>query len=141
MPQNQERLAKLLGKAVNQLVTSGDSVRIDGLGTFVPGADGDPDFLPDTDARIFIAYSKEDVHHADRLYEDLLEAGFNPWLDHKKLLAGQNWARSIDRAIETSDFFVACYSSQSTVKRGRFQSEVRTALRCSDEMPLDDLFF
>ena len=40
-----------------------------------------------------------------------------PWLDRKKLLPGQVWTRCIDRAIENSDFFVACFSTVSAVVR------------------------
>jgi hypothetical protein len=34
---------------------------------------------------VFISYAREDLAAARRLYEDLMRAGFNPWLDKKKL--------------------------------------------------------
>ena len=62
------------------------------------------------------------------------------WMDVRKLLPGQNWPRAIESAIETSDYFVACFSSASVNKRGGFQAEVRYALDCARRMPLDDIF-
>ena len=90
---------------------------------------------------MFIAYVDEDFELAERLYRALETAGFDPWLDKKKLLPGQNWARSIERTIEISDFFIACFSSRGTAKRGHFQSELRFALECASRLPLEDIFF
>jgi hypothetical protein len=83
----------------------------------------------------------EDFPLAVRLYHGLEAAGFDPWLDRMKLLPGQNWRGAIDRALETSDFVIACFSEQSTQKRGQFQYEVRIALRAAERMPLDDVYF
>ena len=66
--------------------------------------------------------------------------GFNPWMDIRKLLPGQNWPRAIENAIEIADFFVACFSSTSVNKRGGFQAEIRYALDCARRAPLDDIF-
>ena len=63
-----------------------------------------------------------------------------PWLDHRKLLPGQNWPRAIEEAIETSDFFVACFSRLSVRKKGSFQAEIRFALDCARRVPLDEAF-
>ena len=62
------------------------------------------------------------------LFQDFQNHGFDPWLDRKKLLPGQNWPRSIEEAIETSDFFVPCFSHRSVNKKGGFQAEIRYAL-------------
>ena len=77
---------------------------------------------------------------ADRLFENLEAAGFDPWLDRRKLLPGQNWPRSIEEAIGTSDFFLACFSHRSVKKKGGFQAEIRYALDCTQRIPLDEIF-
>jgi hypothetical protein len=74
------------------------------------------------------------------LCEALETAGFSPWTDVRKLLPGQNWPRAIESAIETSDFFVACFSENSVNKIGGFQSEIRYALDCARRVPLDEIF-
>jgi hypothetical protein len=61
-------------------------------------------------------------------------------MDVRKLLPGQNWPRAIENAIETSDFFVACFSRNSVDKKGCFQAEVRYGLDCARRMPLDEIY-
>ena len=61
-------------------------------------------------------------------------------MDSRKLLPGQNWPRAIESAIETSDFFIACFSANSASKKGGFQAEIRYALDCARQVPLDEIF-
>jgi hypothetical protein len=126
--------------SLRRTLNAGEPVEMDGLGTFSRQG-GKYLFLPDTKPRVFIAYVMEDLPHARRLCEALRAHGCAPWLDKDKLLPGQNWPRAIDRAIETADAFVACYSAQSISKRGQFQSELRYALDCARRLPLDQVFF
>ncbi len=119
----------------------GARVEIDGLGTFLPGRNQGFRFLAQTKPRVFIAYVEEDLRVVKKLYQVFAAHGFRPWLDKKQLLAGQNWPRSIETAIQSSDFFVACFSQRSTSKRGGFHSELRYALSCASKIPLDEIFF
>ena len=66
--------------------------------------------------------------------------GYSPWLDRKRLLQGQNWPRRIEDAIASADYFIACFSANSVRKRGGFQAEVRYALDCARQLPVDDIF-
>jgi hypothetical protein len=61
-------------------------------------------------------------------------------MDVRKLLPGQNWPRAIEGAIEAADFFVACFSQKSVFKKGGFQAEIRYALTCARQVPLDEVF-
>jgi hypothetical protein len=121
-------------------VAEGKSVEIDGLGIFYPDARRGFRFVPRALPQVFIAYGAEDEPLAARLYEDLNRDGFRPWMDVRKLLAGQNWPRAIEAAIESSDFFVACFSGNSVRKKGGFQSELRYALDCARRVPLDEIY-
>jgi hypothetical protein len=116
-------------------------LEIDGLGVFTLAGDGRITLSGCNRPRIFIAYASEDWRAAERLYMDLKRRGYSPWLDRRKLLPGQNWPRSIQDAIENSDFFIACFSRHSVNKRGSFQAEIRYALDCARRIPLDDVFF
>src|ERR1039457_7004497 len=51
-----------------------------------------------------------------------------------------HWPRAIEAAIESSDFFVACFSGNSVRKKGGFQSELRYALDCARQVPLDEIY-
>jgi hypothetical protein len=118
----------------------GRTVEIDGLGSFRQTADGGYEFLPQMKPRVFIAYVIEDLTPVRSLCEAVRSAGYSPWLDREELLPGQNWPRSIERAIEIADVFVACFSSRSVGKRGTFQTELRYALHCARRLPLDSSF-
>lgn len=135
-----------MGKSVEQVaelvrmcLQEGSSVEIDGLGEFRPSREGF-EFHPAAGPRVFIAYVQEDLAAAERLYDTFREHGLHPWLDRKKLIPGQNWPRAIERAIEISDFFVACLSGKAVRKRGQFQAELRYALDCARRQPLDSIY-
>jgi hypothetical protein len=121
-------------------LTEGKTVEIDGLGVFRPDPVEGFRFEPRGLPQVFIAYVKEDEALAARLYRELEAGGFAPWMDIRKLLAGQNWPRAIETAIDGSDFFVACFSGNSVRKKGGFQAEIRYALDCARQVPLDEIF-
>ena len=127
---------------VRMALDDGKTVEIEGLGKFRVAAHRDQGyrFEPQTAPQVFVAYVVEDLAPARRLCGALRAEGFSPWLDKEKLLPGQNWPRAIERAIEISDVFVACFSTRSIVKRGQFQSELRYALDCARQRPLDETF-
>ena len=131
-----EQLAVLICHSLRDSST----VEIDGLGVFTRNELGQVAFHPRTRTRVFIAYAVEDALTADRLYAALEARGYDPWLDRRKLLPGQNWPQRIEEAIEGADFFVACFSRNSVGKRGGFQTEIRFALQCASRIPLDDVF-
>ncbi len=128
-------------KIVREAMEGGAAVEIDGLGTFRGSRNRPFRFVSQNKARVFIAYVEEDLRLVKKLYTAFERQGLRPWLDKKKLMPGQNWPRAIETAIQTSDFFVACFSRRSTSKRGSFHSELRYALACAARVPLDEIFF
>lgn len=133
-------LAEQVATVVIRGLADGQPVEIDGLGAFYPDARNGFRFEPHRQPQVFIAYVTEDSAEARRLCAALESEGFSVWMDIKRLLPGQNWPRAIENAIETSDFFVACFSRNSVKKRGGFQAEVRYALDCARRVPLDEIF-
>ena len=129
-----------LARILRECLREGASIEIDGLGTFLPDARRGFRFISRHRPKVFVAYAQEDAANADRLFMELAEAGFDPWLDRHKLLPGQNWPRSIEQAIQNSDFIVACFSRRSVTKKGGFQAEIRYALDCMRHLPLDRIF-
>lgn len=124
---------------VRKSLEAGQAVEIEGLGRFHATADGYR-FEPEAEPTVFVAYAVEDLAVVRRLCEALRAAGCSPWLDKDRLLPGQNWTQSIERAIAEADAFVACFSARSVTKRGQFQKELRHALSCAGKRPLDDVF-
>ena len=125
---------------LREALERGGSVEIDGLGTLFPRGKHGFRFVAETKPRVFIAYVEEDLPFAKKLYRAFEQGGFRPWLDKRRLMPGQNWPRAIETAIQTSDFFVACFSHRATSKRGSFHSELRYALFCAAKVPLDEIF-
>jgi hypothetical protein len=130
-----------VAQVVKECLERGAEVEIDGLGRFRRGRDGAITFVEQQRTRVFLAYVIEDREAAGRLYDGLARRGFDPWMDCRKLLPGQNWPRAIERAIAGADFFLGCFSPRSTIKRGQFQAELRYALDCADRVPLDQIYF
>ncbi|MBL8239046.1 MAG: TIR domain-containing protein [Bryobacterales bacterium] len=128
-----------LARILRQCLSEGRRVEIDGLGTFRADG-GDFQFVPDSRRRVFLAYAVEDASKVELLYDALAVRGFEPWMDRRKLLPGQNWPRAIERAIRSCDFFVPCFSNLSGEKRGRFHAELRYALDCALNQPLDGVY-
>jgi len=133
-------LTRRIARVLRETLERGGSVEIDGLGTLSPGGKHGFHFVAQTRPRVFIAYVEEDLWFAKKLYRAFEESGFRPWLDKKRLMPGQNWPRAIETAIQTSDFFVACFSRRAISKRGSFHSELRYALFCAAKVPLDEIF-
>lgn len=138
MEKNERNRIKII-ELWKRCLDEGRVIEVDGLGRFFPRSDGF-EFLADTQPKIFIGYVEEDLASAQKLYSAFTRHGFHAWLDRKKLLPGQNWPRSIERAISISDFFVPCFSMHAAAKRGTFHSELRYALDCAASMPLEDIY-
>jgi hypothetical protein len=130
-----------MARLIRRGLATGRRVEIERLGVFRPAASGGVEFRASSKPKVFLAYATEDGARVDALYLELKRAGCAPWMDRRKLLAGQNWPRAIEGAIETADFFVACLSKRALRKRGIFQSEMRYALDCARATPFDDIFF
>jgi hypothetical protein len=130
---------EVLAEVVLQFLLEGKAVEIDGIGTFHPEGTA-VRFEPHTRPRVFLAYVQEDAASADRLFDDLAARGFDPWMDRRKLLPGQNWPRAIEEAIDEAQFFIPCFSRRSVSKSGGFQAEIRYALDCARRLPLDEVF-
>ncbi len=61
--------------------------------------------------RVFICHASEDKPVAAALYEQLKEAGFEPWLDKENLRGGDAWDKIIQRVIKKEiDYFLVLQS-------------------------------
>jgi hypothetical protein len=90
--------------------------------------------------KVFISYAREDLDTAKKLYADLEQQGFEPWLDEKNLLAGQNWREFIPHEIEKSAYVLLLLSDRAIQKRGFVQAEQNLALEIAKEFPGFDIF-
>lgn len=91
-------------------------------------------------AQIFLSYAREDKEKVEALYQKLSDAEFKPWMDEKDILPGERWESCVQRAIQDSDFFLACLSTNSVNKRGFLQKEIRAALSIWQEKLDSDIY-
>jgi len=116
-------------------------LHLDGLGDLRVRQNGAFEFSPDAGPRVFIGYASEDLVRVRRLARELRAAGMRPWLDREQLLPGQNWPRAIERAIESADFAIQCFSPNSNSRRSYFHNELRLVLDNASRVPLEEVFF
>lgn len=88
-----------------------------------------------TPSKVFLSYANEDRDAVSMIYKYLLTNKYDPWMDVEKLLPGQDWELEIEIAIERSDFFIACLSTNSVDKTGFVQKELKKALEILDKYP------
>lgn len=115
-------------------------LHLEGVGDIRLRDTGEFDFEPESGPRVFIGYASEDVALSKRLSRQLRAAGFRPWLDREQLVPGQNWPRAIERAIQSADFAIQCFSTHSIGRRGFFHKELRLVLESATRVPFEEVY-
>jgi len=64
-------------------------------------------------SHVFISYSTHDTTYARRLADALIERGFDVWIDNKRLRGGDDWWKSIVRALRGCSAFIVLLSPRS----------------------------
>lgn len=90
--------------------------------------------------RIFLCHSSGDKPAVRDLYRQLVEDGFDPWLDEENLLPGQDWEQVIASVVSTVDVVVVCLSRESINKKGFVQKEIKFGLDVADQQPEGTIF-
>lgn len=90
--------------------------------------------------KVFISYAKEDYSFAERLYNFLEKNNFDPWLDKKKILPGQNWNFVIRKSLREANYIILLLSNISVEKRGYVQREFKAAYDFVEEKLEDDIY-
>jgi hypothetical protein len=85
--------------------------------------------------KVFLCHSSGDKPTVRKLYHQLRNDGFSPWLDEEDLIPGQNWRQEISKAVKQSDVVLVCLSKTSINKIGFVQREIKYALDVAEEMP------
>jgi hypothetical protein len=89
---------------------------------------------------VFISYAHEDARFAERLYQDLKNAGLIPWRDKDAIRPGENWKIAIRRAIKNNRYFIPLFSSNSVEKIGYIQKEFKYAIDNYDKFPESQIY-
>jgi formylglycine-generating enzyme required for sulfatase activity len=85
--------------------------------------------------RLFICHSSDDKAAVRDLCERLKQSGFEPWLDERALMPGDDWDAKIRDSLRASNAVLVCLSRSAVSKAGYLQKEIRHALDIADEQP------
>jgi len=85
--------------------------------------------------KVFLCHASENKPIVKNLYDDLVLAGYEPWLDSEVLLPGMDWDREIKLGLEASDAVIVCVSSLLVDKEGYIQKELRFAQDYQSQKP------
>jgi hypothetical protein len=92
--------------------------------------------------RVFVSYVHENWNVVRELVEALKARGLDVWIDREQLLPGQRWANVIRQAIQSGDYFIACFSRESSDKAKSFMNEeIAVAIEELRSRPQDKAWF
>jgi hypothetical protein len=89
---------------------------------------------------VFISYARVDVDSARQLYQALVDAVHEAWMDETKLLPGQRWEAALGEAIKNCRYFLAIFSSRSVNRSGFVHRELAEALKILDSYPESEIY-
>jgi hypothetical protein len=75
-----------------------------------------------------------------KIYEELKQRGFDPWMDVFDIPGGMLWEEAIETAIDEADFFLICISKNSVGRRGYYRREISRARKLCEEKLADDIY-
>jgi HEAT repeat protein len=75
---------------------------------------------------VFISYVRENRDVVDRLASELTSRGVAVWLDRNKIEPGARWRDAIKNAIQSGNFFLACFSRESNERYRSYMYEELT---------------
>ena len=86
------------------------------------------------DKYIFLSYSSKDIEFVRRLRNDLVENGFNAWMDKTHIPGGHHWDDTVEEALENSELLILLISPNS-VKSSFVRDEMDYALDKAHPIP------
>jgi hypothetical protein len=90
--------------------------------------------------KVFLCHAVENRPIVKDLYDRLIKAGYEPWLDTEAVLPGMTWDVEIKQALHASDAVIVCLSKISVAKEGYIQKELKFAQDIQDEKPRGTIF-
>ena len=90
--------------------------------------------------KVFLCHASENKPIVNGLFDDLVAAGYAPWLDTDAILPGMAPDMEIQKALHDCDIVIICLSSVSVAKEGYVQKEIRWARDIQNEKPENTIF-
>ena len=77
-------------------------------------------------AHVFISYVRQNQDVVDKLTKELRARGVAVWLDRNNIDPGARWRDAIKRAIQSGNFFMACFSKEYSERDKTYMNEELT---------------
>jgi CheY-like chemotaxis protein len=90
--------------------------------------------------KVFLCHASEDKSTVETWYDVLQARGYEPWLDARQFLPGDDWDYEIKLAVESADVVVVALSARSVNKVGYVQKEIRLVLDAANARPQGQTF-
>jgi hypothetical protein len=85
--------------------------------------------------KIFLIHAHADREAVHKLYQRLVNAGLNAWLDAERLQPGQDWRNEIRNALLTCDVVLVCLSRAFDAQQGYRHEELKLAIEKAQFLP------
>ena len=89
---------------------------------------------------VFLIHAHSDKETVYKLYQRLVNDGFNAWLDAERLQPGQNWQSEIRNVILKCDVVLVCLSRGFDKQQGYRHEELKLALEKTNFLPDNEIF-
>jgi len=89
--------------------------------------------------RVFLSYSSIDRKLVREFAKGLEKNGISNWFDEMHINPGEDWVRTIEKALDSSDFIVF-FMSQNSMQRGFVQKELNIAFNRMSTMQINQPF-
>jgi len=83
--------------------------------------------------QVFLCHSSDDKVIAQALFQRLLMTGFQPWIDKRSLVPGEQWEQSIRDTLNKTDVVVVCLSRAFSRKNRYVQTELNYAIEVANK--------
>ena len=91
---------------------------------------------------VFVSYRRYDTILVNKIVDSLEKSGIDVWMDRTKLLPGEDWQLSIQKAIQNGMYFLACFSNNYWKGRKNYMNEeLQIAIDELRKMPDDQIWF
>ncbi|MDE0637881.1 MAG: toll/interleukin-1 receptor domain-containing protein [Candidatus Poribacteria bacterium] len=88
--------------------------------------------------KVFLSYVKENEAIIRILDQFLIDYGIDVITNYKNIDGGSNWKRTLKQLIESSGYFIACFSKEFNMrKKSVAYRELNDAIECAKDFPFD----
>jgi hypothetical protein len=83
--------------------------------------------------QVFLCHSSDNKEIVQALYQRLLMTGFQPWIDKKSLVPGEQWEKTIRETLDKTDVVLICLSQAFSKVNRYVQIELEYVIKVANK--------